>query len=133
MKIYTIVLGLTIVSLVGACSLLAAEPSAPIQAWGPIRVGDKITLSEVGGFYSISSGEGFASRAEKSNQNMLAQAPGPLGFLVRRIEVQDNVTFLVLSLNPLPNPQFDYETWVPVAFIRQVKLWGARRTGDNSK
>jgi len=133
MNIYTTLLGLTMVTLVGACSLLAAEPSNSVQSWGPIRVGDNITLSEVGGFYSISSGEGFASRAEKSKQNMLAQAPGQLGFIVRRIEVKDHVTFLVLGLNPLPNPQVNYETWVPVAFIRQVKLWVARGDGDNSK
>ena len=133
MKLFTKLQGWTVIILLGVSTLFASEPSTSLQAWGPIRVGDNINLVELGGFYSISKGDGFALRAEKSKQNMLAQAPGQLGFIVRRIEVQDHVTFLVLGLNPQPNPQVNYETWVPVAFIRQVKLWGARGDDDNSK
>jgi hypothetical protein len=98
-----------------------AEPAAGV-GWGPLRPGDEITLREFGGFFAIEAGPGTTGRLNAA-RGQSGLSPGQLGFILRRIEVQPQGTFLVLGPLPPTRPEVDFETWIPAAFVRQVRVW----------
>jgi hypothetical protein len=99
----------------------ANPPDGP--RWGPLRPGDEVSLRESGGFFALDAGPSRGARAADAGRGLPGLPPGQLGFVLRRIETQPQGTFLVLGPVPPARPEQDFETWIPVAFVRQIRVW----------
>ena len=105
-----------------ASTLSGSTPPEGLQ-WGPLRPGEELSLRESGGFFIVDAGAGRVTRTAEASRGLPGMPPGQLGFVLRRIEIQPQGTFLVLGPLPPARPEQDFETWIPVAFVRQIRIW----------
>jgi hypothetical protein len=90
-----------------APSLAAAEPEVVIR-WGPLRVGDKVGLKEVGPAYDLE----------------VAREVQTTGYTFRQVQRLEGTVFLIFTPPEAVQlaPGLVREVWIPATSIRAVRV-----------
>ena len=105
-----ILLGLLILfALLWARGADSTANPAGRDRWGPLTVGDRIGIKEVGSFYEL---------------QVAPRAGGGIGYRLQQIAVTEGTTFLVLAPPDELRlaPGLVKEIWIPASAVRSVQV-----------